>query len=96
MPAKMRAFFTSSSADAKLLNDRTTPGIWSDSMVKCVLSPKRFASTAAAAPLRHEWADGYYGCAGVAKRGIHVGSSFVAGLPSVAARGMAVTGRQNT
>ena len=96
MPAKMRAFFTSSSADEKLLNERTTPGIGSDSMLKCVRSPKRFASTAPAAALRHEWADGYSGCAGVAKSGIHAGSSVVLGLPSVAAKGMAVTGRQKT
>src|SRR6185295_9366040 len=96
MPAKMRAFFTSSRAVEKLLNDRTTPGIRSDSTAKRVRSPKRFASTAPAAPLMHEWPDGYSGCAGVANSGIHAGSSVVAGLPSVAARGMAVTGRQKT
>ena len=65
-------------------------------MMKCLFSPKKLASTTAAAPLTVEWPDGYSGCAGVAKSGIHEGSGLVAGLPSVSARGIAVTGRQKT
>src|SRR5690242_5629988 len=96
MPAKIRAFFTSPSAAEKLSNCRTTPGITSDSTLNRVLSPKNLASTTPAAPLTHEWPDGYSGCAGVANSGIQAGSAIVAGLLSVSARGTAVTGRQNT
>jgi len=65
-------------------------------MVKCLISPKILASTTAAAPLTVEWPDGYSGWFGVAKSGIHDGSGLVPGLPSVSARGIAVTGRQKT
>src|SRR5882757_1294660 len=96
MPAKILAFFTSSSAVEKLSKDRTTPGITSDVTRKRVLSPKCCASTPAAAPLTHEWPEGYSGCAGVANNGNQVGSAVVAGLPSVSGRGIAVIGRQKT
>src|SRR6476646_7812072 len=96
MPAKIRAFFTSSSDSEKLRKERLTPIRRSLSRVKRSLSPKKLASTLAAAPLTVEWPDGYSGCAGVAKSGIHAGSEIVAELPSVSARGIAVTGRQKT
>src|SRR5258706_7814264 len=96
MPAKMRASLISSRAAEKLRKERTTPGIRSDSDWKRVVWPKNLASTRAAAPLTVECPDGYSGWLGVANRGCHVGSSTVAGFPSVAARGMAVTGRQKT
>jgi hypothetical protein len=96
MPAKIRAFFTSSSASEKVRKERVTPISRSLSIVKCFFSPKKLASTTAAAPLTVEWPDGYSGWFGVAKSGIHDGSELVAGLPSVLGRGIAVTGRQKT
>src|SRR5438876_1571188 len=51
--------------------------------------------TLAAALLTQEWADGYSGWSGVGRKGVQAGSASVSSLPSVSARGMAVTGRQN-
>ena len=82
MPPKMRAFLTSSSAAEKLRNDRTTASIVSDSTEKCVRSPNSLASTKPAAPLPHEWPDGYSGCAGVVNSGDQLVSAVVAGFPS--------------
>src|SRR5439155_24805793 len=48
-----------------------------------------------AALLTQAWADGYSGWSGVGRKGVQAGSASVASLPSVSARGMAVTGRQN-
>ena len=61
MPAKMRASLTSSSAAVKLVNERITPGILSESTENAVLLPKRCDSTTAAEPLTVEWPDGYSG-----------------------------------
>ena len=66
----------------------------SDVIVKCVRSPNSSARTAAAAPLTHEWPDGYPGWPGVANNGTQAGSGVVAGLPSSAISRMAVIGRQ--
>jgi len=96
MPAKTRAFLTSSSESEKLLKERVTPIMRSLSMIKWRFSPKKLASTTAAAPLTVEWPDGYSGWFGVAKSGIQEGSGLVAGFPSVSASGIAVTGRQET
>jgi hypothetical protein len=90
----MRAFLTSSMAAEKLPKERFTPSNESEVMLKRVFSPRRFESTAAAAPLKHEWADGYSGCGGIGSSGVHVGSAEVSGFPSLSARGMAVIGLQ--
>src|SRR5688500_20060809 len=52
--------------------------------------------TVAAAPFRLGWPAGYSGCDGVLTRGSQSTSGMVAGLPSVSARGIAVTDRQVT
>jgi hypothetical protein len=51
-------------AAEKLPKERFTPSNESEVMLKRVFSPRRFESTAAAAPLKHEWADGYSGFGG--------------------------------
>src|SRR5436309_1642272 len=90
----MRAFFTSSSASVKLRNERDTPSKRSLVTSKRVCSPNSFARIVVAAPLTHEWPDGYSGCAGVAKSGVQVASVVVAALPTSAVSRMAVIGRQ--
>src|SRR5712692_9130264 len=57
--------------------------------------PKKLVRTLAAVLLTQAWADGYSGWSGVGRKGVQAGSASVASLPSVSARGMAVTGRQN-
>src|SRR5262245_35320936 len=56
--------------------------------------PKNPARAVAAAAPYALCPDEYDGCAGVAISGVQVGSAAVAGLPSVSAARMAVTGRQ--
>src|SRR6188474_370732 len=58
--------------------------------------PNWLRRTVAAAPLRLGCPAGYSGCDGVLMSGSHSGSAAVSGLPSAAARGIAVTGRQVT
>src|SRR5258706_13902789 len=91
----MRAFLISSRAWVKLVKERTTPSITSESILNDVASPKKFASTLPAAPLMQEWPEGYSGCGGVTSSGVQASAS-VPALPSVAANGIAVTGRQKT
>jgi hypothetical protein len=57
--------------------------------------PKKAESTAAPEALIVLCAPGYEGSAAVTARGVQVGSPTVAGLPSVSARRMAVTGRHS-
>src|SRR5688572_4207543 len=97
MPAKIRALFTSSRASVKFAKDRTTPGRVgeSDTILNEVFSPNCNDSTLPAAPLTHECPDVYSGWAGVAIRGSQPASGAVRAFPSVAASGIAVTGRQN-
>ena len=64
-------------------------------MLKAVSLPTMLVRTSAAALLTQAWADGYSGWSGVGRKGVQAGSASVASLPSVSARGMAVTGRQN-
>jgi hypothetical protein len=59
-------------------------------------SLKLLSRTVAAAPLRLGCPAGYSGCEGVLISGSQSGSEVVSGLPSVSARGIAVTGRQVT
>src|SRR5690349_3190622 len=64
-------------------------------MVIGMSSPKYWESTAAAAPLAQECADGYSGNGGVGMSGVQFGSAIVSGLLSVSAKVIAVIGRQN-
>src|SRR5258707_9374233 len=64
-------------------------------MLKAMCLQKKLGRTWAAALLTQAWADGYSGWGGVGRKGVQAGSASVASLPSVSARGMAVTGRQN-
>lgn len=57
--------------------------------------PKNVVNAMVTAALWQEWAAGYSGWFGVPISGVQAGSATVWGLPSVAARGMAWTGRQN-
>ena len=68
----------------------------SEPMLNAVLSPKKSARIRAAAPLTQECAEGYSGNGGVTINGVQFGSGVVAGLPSVSASGMAVTGRHES
>src|SRR5580692_5021070 len=103
----MRAFFTSSIASVKLEKLRITPGIPSDVTLKKLLaavgvpsedtvegalSPKKAERISAAAPLRHECAEGYSGKAGVTINGVQFASGTVAGFVLASASVMAVTG----
>src|SRR5437868_5303425 len=94
MPAYTRLIPASSAAWEKLVNERVTPGIASDVVVKAVWSPKNAARTVLAAPLKVLWPESYDGKLGVVRSGVQVGSAAVAGLPSVSAARMAVIGRQ--
>jgi hypothetical protein len=57
--------------------------------------PTIAAYTSDSAPVAHVCAEGYSGWLGVVSSGVQVGSGCVAGLPSLAALRIAVTGRQN-
>ena len=96
MPPKILALAISSCESEKLLKERVTPTITSESIVKEVFSPKKWASTVHAALLVVECPEGYSGCAGVISSGVQVGSPTVAGFPSVSPNGIAVTGLQAT
>lgn len=50
MPPKIRAFAISAMTEPKLLKERTTPGSASEGTMKELCSPKKCASTVAAAP----------------------------------------------
>ena len=91
MPAKMRAFLISSRAAEKLPYDRITPAISgaSELTLKLVFSPKASESTLPAAPLTHEWPDGYSGWFGVTSSEVKDRSSAVAGFPSMLPNGIA-------
>src|SRR5262249_46669617 len=90
----MRLRPASSAADWKLANDRSTPGSASE-LVTNGSPPNNRVRTVAAAPLKVLWPEMYSGNGGVAISGSQLGSAAVAGLPSVSASGIAVTGRQN-
>src|SRR6266702_574792 len=94
MPPKTRASASAASAALKPVKERVTPGIASESTVKGVFCPKKAASTAAPLLLKTECAEGYSGWAGVGISGVHEVSTSVARFPSVSARLIAVTGRQ--
>src|SRR5262249_29655946 len=90
---RLRAF--SLAAAEKLANEGVTPGRSGVVEVKAMSSvPKNPARAVAAAAPYALCPDEYDGCAGVASSGVQVGSAAVAGLPSVSAARMAVTGRQ--
>src|SRR5689334_2568828 len=83
-------------AALKLSNERVTPGSTGDVSENDWSSPKKAASTSAPAALIVLCAPGYDGSAGVLPAsGSQFGSATVAGLPSVSARRIAVTGRQS-
>src|ERR1700730_1175766 len=94
-PAKMRLRPASFAAAWNPSNDRVIPGRASEDTVRCVFGSKKAESTAAAASLMALWAPGYDGSAAVGTRGVHGGLPIVAGLPSVSAKRMAVTGRHS-
>src|SRR6267142_6337085 len=98
MPAKMRAFLISSSTSEKLPYEQITPAISgaSELTLKLVFSPKDCESILLAAPLTHEWPEGYSGWFGVMSSEVKDRSAVVAGFPSVSPNGIAVTGRQKT
>ena len=93
-PAHTRALLDSMGKSEKRANVRGLPGNVGDSMMKGNSSPNTDVSTTAPAAETMVCAAGYSGCGGVARSGVQVGSGSVAGLPSVSAAGMAVTGRQ--
>src|SRR5687768_4767632 len=93
----MRLMPASAAASEKVANDRVTPGITSDVVVKLMSSDsKNVASTAAPAALNVLWPDVYDGNGGVAISGVQVGSGSVAPLPSRSPLRIAVTGRQKS
>src|SRR6185312_3259754 len=94
-PAKIRLRPASFAAAWKLSKERVTPGSASDDTLRCVFGAKKAESTVAAASLTALCAPGYEGSAAVGTRGFQVGLPIVAGLPSVSANWMAVTGRQS-
>jgi hypothetical protein len=61
MTPNTRASVISSRAAEKLVNERVTPSITSESRVKELFSPKKAASTVAAALLVVEWPERYTG-----------------------------------
>src|ERR1700751_630999 len=92
----MRLNPASWAASRKLSNDQVTPGSAGEVTENDSWSPKNLASTSAPAALIVLCAPGYEGSAGVLPAsGSQFGSATVAGVPSVSARGIAVTGRQS-
>src|ERR1700746_1003989 len=92
----MRLRPASSAAARKLSNDRVTPGSAGEVTENDSWSPKNRVSTSAQAALIVLCAPGYEGSAGVLPAsGSQFGSATVAGLPSVSAGWIAVTGRHS-
>src|SRR5688500_9294794 len=91
----MRLTPDSAAAAQKLPNVRSPAAGVSDRRVKATASvPKKSASTAAAAALNVLCPDVYAENGGVGISGAQAASAAVAGLPSVPAARMPVTGRQ--
>src|SRR5262249_56564384 len=95
-PDQMRAFATSSVNAAVLVQRWVTPGAVGLVMAISGISsaPSVALTTPATLPLRMQCAHGYSGCIGVSAIGCQVASRSVAGLPSISAVRIAVTGRQ--
>src|SRR5947209_6409485 len=92
----MRLMPASAAAAEKLANERRTPGRPSEVVSKRTRSvPKKFASAAAAAPLKLLCPDVYAGNGGVSSSGVQLRSAGAAGLPLSSDSRMAVIGRQN-
>src|SRR6476659_8438927 len=97
MPPMRRLSAASWAASKKPSNDRETPGMSSEPIVKWTLGPKSEVMIAAVVPLKVAWPDVYDGKPGVCHGGVQAGSDAVSGL-TTAARGslIAVTGRQKS
>src|SRR5262245_29754483 len=92
----MRLRPASRAAAEKLVNERVTPGNAGDVSEKDCSSPYTLARTSAAAALIVLCAPGYDGSGAVfPASGSQFGSATVAGLPSLSASRIAVTGRQS-
>src|SRR5262245_9518339 len=92
----MRLRPASFAALPKLVDERGTPGSAVEGAENRVRSPEKAASTSAPAALIVLCAPGYEGSGAVLPAsGSHAGSAVVAGLPSVSAIWIAVTGRQS-
>src|SRR6266704_3261811 len=91
----MRLMPASSAACWKFANDRVYGCDRSPRDVNGTLPPSKSLSTVAAPPLKVLWPEVYVGNGGVANSGVQVGSAVVAGLPSMSALRIAVTGRQS-
>src|SRR5437868_812471 len=97
MPPMRRLSAASWAAPKKPSNDRETPGMSSEPIVKCTFGPNSEVMIAAVVPLKVACPEVYDGKPGVCQSGVQVGSDVVSGL-SVASRGslIAVTGRQKS
>src|SRR5207247_10343181 len=92
----MRAFATSSVNAVMLVQRWVTPGAVGLVIAISGISslPSAVLTTPATLPLRMQCAHGYSGCIGVSAIGCQAASRSVAGLLSISALRIAVTGRQ--
>src|SRR6266511_508131 len=94
MPAQTRAPLTSLSASENRSKLLVVCELLLKALKAILSLPKKSWSVWTNALLRQACEDGWSGNGGVAKSGIQLASGSVAGLPSLAASWIAVTGRQ--
>src|SRR5204863_1143482 len=107
MPAHTRASLTSVAASEKRSKLRVVQDLLLNALKAILSVPKKFWSVSTNAEVALQWPDGWSGKGGVKRggglqtgvvgsnSGSHVGSAWVAGLPSVSAARIAAIGRQN-
>src|SRR4029077_16337341 len=107
MPAPTRASITSLSASENRSKLRVVPDLLLCALKAILSVPKKFLSVCVNTAVAQQWPEGWAGKGGVtsggglktgvagSNSGNHIGSAWVAGLPSVLASRIAVIGRQN-